>query len=346
MIYINHKLYKYKIVDDGIISSTITDNLYVEGIRQHKYLTAVHLKGPHDIYCVKLQNGLEISCSDTHLFYDPGMNIIECKNIKKWQWLITKKGASKVIEITKLRKSEFTFDVSVASSEFSYFSSDILSHNSITSAIFITWYLLNHFDRNVVCTSATWDKVKELIDKIDIILLNLPFYMKLGIDVDNISMKSFDNGCKLMGETATENSGAGTTAHLFYADEFALIDPSIINNFFKVIFPTLSSSKISRMIITSTARGMNKFYDIYNGAVNGTNYFNPIRVDWWDIPGRDEEWKRKEIMNMGSESDFNQEYANSFSSGSQLLFSSSLLKKIKRYETRYKNKQLVKFFEE
>ena len=88
---------------------------------------------------------------------------------------------------------------------------------------------------------------------------------------------------------------------------------------------------------------MNKFYEIYKSAIEGQNEFNPIRVDWWQVPGRDEEWKKKEIANLGSEEDFNQEYGNQFLSSSKLLLDSYTLKKLKKTEVQFVHKELLPF---
>jgi hypothetical protein len=80
---------------------------------------------------------------------------------------------------------------------------------------------------------------------------------------------------------------------------------------------------------------MNKFYEIYQLALEGKNSFNPIRVDWWQVPGRDEAWRQTEMANLGSEELFNQEYGNQFLSSSTLLLGSNELKKIKRNESEF-----------
>jgi hypothetical protein len=56
-----------------------------------------------------------------------------------------------------------------------------------------------------------------------------------------------------------------------------------------------------------------------------------MRADWWEVPGRDEAWKQEQIMDLGSEEDFNQEYGNQFIAGNTLLFQSGILRKIKGY---------------
>jgi hypothetical protein len=85
---------------------------------------------------------------------------------------------------------------------------------------------------------------------------------------------------------------------------------------------------------------MNKFYEIYQLALEGKNSFNPIRVDWWQVPGRDEAWRQTEIANLGSEELFNQEYGNQFLSSSTLLLGSNELKKIKNNEVEYEWREI------
>lgn len=346
IIIINHRLWKYQISEDGIIDSVVpTDNILINGINYNQ-LTAIHLKAKSRIYYIRTFNGHSLRCTRNHVLYRSDGSPTSVSNLKIGDEVITVDGASHVTAVNRSCYSEFVFDCTVSSPVSEYYSNGILSHNSIVSAIFIVWYMLNNYDKTIVCTSATGEKVKELLDKIDTILLHLPFYMKLGVEIDNVTKKKYDNGCKLLGETATDIAGAGNTASLLYCDEFALIDAEVLKVFYSAVFPTLSASKTSKMIITSTARGLNLFATLYNDAVSGKNYLNPIRTDWWEVEGRDEEWKRQEIANLGSEEMFNQEYGNQFSSGSTLLFSASLFRKIKKYEREFKRSQLSKYYKE
>ena len=88
---------------------------------------------------------------------------------------------------------------------------------------------------------------------------------------------------------------------------------------------------------------MNKFWELYKGAIEGDNEFNPIRVEWWQIPGRDEEWKKREIAALGSEEDFNQEYGCQFLSSSRLLLDSNTLKRLKSSEEQFTFHELSPF---
>lgn len=206
---------------------------------------------------------------------------------------------------------------------------------SITSSIILVWYLLFNHDKNAMILANVGSTAEELMDKIKAIVKGLPWFLKPGMIVNNVMSMKFDNGCRAIAKTTTKTTAIGFTIHFLYMDEFAHIHPNFIESFFRSSYPTVSSSKVSRIIITSTPNGMNKFYEIYQGALTGENSFNPVRVDWWQVPGRDEEWKKQEIANLGSEELFNQEYGNQFLSSTSLLLGSNELKKIKSNESEY-----------
>jgi hypothetical protein len=211
---------------------------------------------------------------------------------------------------------------------------------SITSAIVLVWYLLFNHDKNAMILANVGSTAEELMDKIKAIVKGLPWFLKPGMVVNNVMSMKFDNGCRAIAKTTTKTSAIGFTIHFLYMDEFAHIHPNFIESFFRSTYPTVSSSQVSRIIITSTPNGMNKFYDLYQGAVSGENSFNPIRVDWWQVPGRDENWKEQEIANLGSIELFNQEYGNQFLSSSTLLLGSNELKKIKGNQVEYEWREL------
>lgn len=206
---------------------------------------------------------------------------------------------------------------------------------TITSSIFLTWYLLFHFDKNVLLMSNKGATTKEIMDKIKAIVEGLPFFLKPGVLKKDVMTMIFDNKCRIIGQNTTKTGGIGFTIHLLFIDEFAHIPEGIKKTFYENVYPTLSSSKISRVIITSTPNGFDLFHDLYTAAVDGTNEYTAMRVDWWEVPGRDEEWKNREIANLGSLEAFNQQYGCQFLSSSNLLLSSDELKRLKRNEVEF-----------
>ena len=166
---------------------------------------------------------------------------------------------------------------------------------------------------------------------------NLPFFMKPGIKHINSGNIKFDNDSRIVGRTTTKKSGIGLTANFVYIDEFAHIDSAKLDEFYRAIFPTISADPNAKIVITSTPNGKNKFYEIWTDAIAGKSSFVPLRVDWWQVPGRDEAWKEATIADIGSIEDFNQEYGLQFFSSDQLLLNSIDLKRLYNIKTEYLN---------
>lgn len=211
---------------------------------------------------------------------------------------------------------------------------------TITSSIFLTWFLLFHFDKNVLLMSNKGATTKEIMDKIKAIMEGLPFFLKPGVVKKDVMTMIFDNKCRIIGQNTTKTGGIGFTIHLLFLDEFAHIQESIKRPFYENVYPTLSSSKISRVIITSTPNGYDLFHDLYQASVDGMNEYKAIRVDWWEVPGRDDAWKEREIANLGSEEAFNQQYGCQFLSSSSLLLSAEEIKRLQEFERDFEFREI------
>ena len=211
---------------------------------------------------------------------------------------------------------------------------------TVTTAIYIVWFLLFNKDKNVLMVADNMSTTKEIMEKLRIVLDNLPFYMKPGISKINESSIRLDNDCRLVLRTTTKKSGIGMTVNFLYIDEFAHIAESNLDKFYRAILPTITEDPFAKVMITSTPNGRNKFWEIWTAAIDKDNEYSPMRVDWWQVPGRDEEWKKKTIANFGTEADFNQEYGLQFFSSDQLLLSSNDLKKIDNSQSVFVNTKL------
>lgn len=201
---------------------------------------------------------------------------------------------------------------------------------TVTASIFNAWYLTFNYDKNTLLLANKSDTTKEIIDKAKVVIENLPFFMKPGILKYDVMNVKCDNGCRLVGQATTAKSGIGFTIHNLYIDEFAHIHHTIVDTFYENVYPTLSASKVSRINITSTPNGFNKFYEIYAAAEKGNNEYNATRIDWWQHPDRDDDWFKRELSNLGSEEAFNRQYGNEFTSSSTLLLSPGTMKNLRK----------------
>ena len=105
--------------------------------------------------------------------------------------------------------------------------------------------------------------------------------------------------------------------------------------------------KDTKVIVTSTANGIgNQFHKIWEGAVQQINEFKSFRVDWWDVPGRDEKWKEQTVANT-SQLQFDQEFGNTFfGTGDTLINADTLLNLRAKPPKRYMEGGLLKIYEE
>lgn len=131
-------------------------------------------------------------------------------------------------------------------------------------------------------------------------------------------------------------------------NNFDVHNCAFINNyddFSNSIIPTISSSKTSKIIMSSTPKGLNHWYDLWKQAENGQSAFKNFKVEWWEIPGRDENWKEEQIKTLkGGKRAFAQEYACEFLGSAETLIDISVLTSLK-YKSPIEIKGNIKYYE-
>jgi hypothetical protein len=327
-------------LDEDDISKKILESHVIEGFEVltdtgWSPISHIHKTQPYKIYKFITESGKYLECADNHIIFDENMSEVFVKDLNVGSFIQTKDGLEKIILIESYNISASMFDITVDDNNHRFYTNDILSHNTICSAIFIAWYLTFNFDKNALILANKGATTKEIIDKTKVILGNIPFFMKPGVIKNDVFEMKFDNGCRMVGQTTTGKAGIGFTIHLLFLDEFAHVHPNFVNSFYENVYPTLSSSKVSRIIITSTPNGYNLFYEIYKGASERSNEYAAFKVDWWQVPGRDEKWKEQEIKNLGSEEAFNRQYGNQFLASSNLLLQGITIKRLQKEKKKY-----------
>lgn len=124
----------------------------------------------------------------------------------------------------------------------------------------------------------------------------------------------------------------------------AFIPNNIFNEFYSSVYPTIASGKETQIIMVSSAKDLNHFYDLWVSAKKNENTFAPFEVDWQSVPGRDEEWVRNTKLDIG-EARFNREFKNEFFGFVDSVIPSELIKHLQTMSPLYQTLE-YKVFEE
>ena len=218
-----------------------------------------------------------------------------------------------------------------------------------TSAVFMLHYILFNVDKNALVLGNKRKTAVEILDKAKKIFLELPFFLRPGVYKWNEAEIVLDNGCRLMAEATTINSGISFTFHCVLADEFAHVAPNIIEKFYNNLFPTITAGK-ARFMITSTQNGYNLFYRLYKSAEAGENEYGAFKTDWDEVPEwnpekkrwekRDEAWHRMQVANYGSEEAFNSQFGTNFDISANTLIGQKILSNLKKDVVEFIEKDL------
>ena len=197
------------------------------------------------------------------------------------------------------------------------------SGKSITSCAYLLWYLLFTPEVTVAVLANKGVIAREMISRIVTMLESVPFFLQPGVKILNKGSIEFGNDSKVVAAATSSSSIRGLSINLLYLDEFAFVENA--EEFYTSTYPVVTSGKNSKVIITSTANGVgNMFYKIYESAIQKQSEYKHFLINWYDVPGRDEEWKKQTIANT-SETQFEQEYGNSFLGTGNTLINSNIL---------------------
>ena len=105
----------------------------------------------------------------------------------------------------------------------------------------------------------------------------------------------------------TDNLSSGKRKLLFlliknclYIDELGFLANAA--EFYESVYPTISSSDKTKVIITSTPKGMNFFYKMWVESEEGRSEYVAYKVLWQEHPDRDQNWYDTMKANLNAKS--------------------------------------------
>lgn len=207
----------------------------------------------------------------------------------------------------------------------------IPTHNSTLLTIYALWIACFNEDQNILIVANKEKTAIEIFRRVRLAYESLNSWLKPGVKEYGVTSMQLDNGSRIGISTTTGSAARGQSLNLLLLDELAFLDPpSMMEEFWRSVWPTISRAKTSKVLIASTPNGTdNLFYKLYDGAVKEENDFKVMTIRWDAIPGRDEKWKQSQIKQLGSIEAFEQEYNCTFLQKGESSIDIELFSKLK-----------------
>jgi hypothetical protein len=204
---------------------------------------------------------------------------------------------------------------------------------STCAAVYLIWYAMFHPDQTILIAAHKHTGALEIMQRIRYVYELCPDHIRAGVVNYNKGSIEFENGSRIVSATTTGNTGRGMSISVLYCDEFAFVAPSIAEEFWTSISPTLATG--GKAIITSTPNSDEdtfatiwkeadkKFDEFGNEGDVGINGFHAFTAHWSEHPDRDDKWRDEEVGRIGEER-FRREHGCEF-----LVFDETLINSIK-----------------
>ena len=200
-------------------------------------------------------------------------------------------------------------------------------------AVILHYILFNEY-KTVALLANKAASALEILSRIQMAFEALPAWLQQGVVTWNKGSMELENGCKVIAAASSSSSIRGKSIAFLYIDETAFLNNW--EEFFASVYPTISSGKETKILLTSTPNSLNHFWKICKEAQEevdergrGKNGYIYIEVTWDKVPGRDEAWKEDTLASIGwNMEQFQQEFCGSFIGSSSTLISGSKLKEL------------------
>ena len=180
---------------------------------------------------------------------------------------------------------------------------------------------------------------------------HLPQWLQQGIKEWNKGSIELENGSKILAAATSSSAIRGGSFNIIFLDEFAYVPTTVADEFFSSVYPTITAGQSTQMIIISTPRGLNMFYQLWKSAVTKQNEYYSFEVGWREVPQypgghlRDDAWKEQQIKNT-SERQFDAEFECSFIGSSNTLIDASKLSVLSYGKAKFRNNEGLVIYEE
>lgn len=199
-------------------------------------------------------------------------------------------------------------------------------------AIFLAHYVCFNKDKAVGILAHKGSMSVEVLERTKQAIELLPDFLQPGIVEWNKKSIVLENGSSIGAYASSPDAVRGNSFSFIYIDEAAFIPAW--EDAWLAIQPVISSGRESKLIMTTTPKGLNHFYDIWQSAIEGKSGYMPYEAVWHSVKERlynkadifDDgyEWSSQAIAGSSLEQFLQEHNAEFFGSSGTLIRSTTL----------------------
>lgn len=185
-------------------------------------------------------------------------------------------------------------------------------------AAYFAWYVLFNDNKTAVILANKQAIAIEIFGRVQFIIESLPHWLQQGVVEWNKKSLVLENGSRCIAAATSASAVRGMSVNLLLLDEFAHLKPNLADEFIASVFPTISSSETSKLIIISTPNGLNHYHKLWVESKNRNNDFATVEGRWQENPKRTQAWADEQRKKLG-EVKYRQEIECTFEGSSYTL---------------------------
>lgn len=163
----------------------------------------------------------ELGCANHHIVFDENFNDIFVNKLKLGNTIMTESGPEKINSVIITGKSKPMFDLSVESGNKRYYTNGILSHNTTLAAYYLLYEAcFPPAQGDILIVAHKQGHAMEVLKRLKDMYYSCPMWMKPGIEKNNETSVTFDNGMRIIAEATTANCARGKTLKFVYCVDY------------------------------------------------------------------------------------------------------------------------------
>ena len=158
-----------------------------------------------------------LKCADNHIVYKSDYSECFVKDVNIGDVIITETGLEQVICVESTVDFESMFDLSVDSEDHRYYTNGILSHNTTIGAFYLLYEAcFPTVKGDILIVAHKQAHAMEVLKRLKDMYYSMPLWMKPGMEKNNETSVTFDNGMRVIAEATTANAARGKSLRFVY----------------------------------------------------------------------------------------------------------------------------------